>query len=283
MRILISADIEGVAGVIHSVQLVPADVATKSGRPISPDYQWARQLLAQEVNAAIEGAFEGGADDVIVNEGHDGMRNIIPTELDPRARLINGYLKPFAMMQGIDMGIDAAFFVGYHAAANTRGAVIAHTYQGTVSNLRINGIRMGETGGNATLAGYFNVPVVFISGDDKVVKEAHALLGEDLIGVAVKEGISANAAIHMHPDRAREAIYIGARQAMGLAGKAKSYQVTSPVRVEVDWLNASMADYVMRLPGAIRAGDRTTAYIAKNALEAHQIFRLMLPMAAEAN
>jgi D-amino peptidase len=283
MRILISADIEGVAGVIHSNQLTPPDVAARSGRGYSPDYQWARLLLTQEVNAAIEGALEGGVDDIIVNEGHDGMRNLLPMELNPRARLINGYIKPFAMMQGIQMGIDAALFVGYHAAANTPGAVIAHTYQGTVQNLRINSVRMGETGGNATLAGYFDVPVVFVSGDDKVVKEAHDLLGPDLVGVAVKEGISSSAAVQMHPTLAREAIHAGAREAIKLVGKAKPYKVTSPVLVEIDWQNAAMADYVMRLPGAERTGRLTTAYTAKNALEAHQIFRLMLPLAAEAN
>jgi D-amino peptidase len=280
MKVLISADMEGTCGLIHFNQVLPPDVGAKRGVTTSPDYQWARLLLTQEINAAVEGALEGGADEVIVNEAHDGMRNVLPAELHPRARLINGSLKPLPMMQGIDQGVDAVFFTGYHAAANTPGAVMAHTWSGAVQELRLNGTRVGECGLNAATAGNFNVPVVLVSGDDKLVAEAKLLLGQEIVGIVTKDGISAGGANQFNPEKVRQALREGARKAVKLAKVVKPLKLAAPIRMEIDWQNVSMADLAERLPGVERCSNIGVAYTAGEMITINKAFVTMLALAA---
>src|SRR5436190_19406603 len=155
---------EGTCGVVSWVHVTPPEVG---GEPTSQtEYDRARLRMTREVNAAVEGALSGGADEVVVNDSHDGMRNLIPEELHPDVRFISGNDKPLGMMQGIELdGIGAVFFTGYHAKAGTPNAPLAHTWTGWINDVRINGRSTGEVGINATVAGHFCVPVTLVTGD----------------------------------------------------------------------------------------------------------------------
>src|SRR5829696_9712774 len=139
MKVLISADMEGTCGVVSWVQVMPREVAGHSEPTSRDEYTRTRERMTAEVNAAIEGALAAGADEVIVNDSHDGMRNLLPDELHPECRFISGNDKGLGMMQGVDLdGIGAVFYTGYHAKAGTTDAPLAHTWTGWVNDVRIN-------------------------------------------------------------------------------------------------------------------------------------------------
>ncbi|MGH9823509.1 MAG: M55 family metallopeptidase, partial [Blastocatellia bacterium] len=155
LKVYISADMEGVAGVsTWSVQ----------GLPPGREYEQFRHLLTKEVNAAIQGAYDAGATEVLVSDGHGDAQNIDVEELDPRVRLIRAWPRPLQMMQSIDDTFDAVVFIGYHAGEGEADAVLAHTFSGK-ETVKLNGMIVPEAGFNAAIAGEFGVPVVFISGD----------------------------------------------------------------------------------------------------------------------
>src|SRR3984885_12054858 len=189
-KIFVSVDMEGVSGITD-----PEDVL-----PEGADYQRGREFMTGDANAAILGAYDGGATEVLVNDSHWTMRNLLLEDLDPRARLIKGFQKPMCMVQGLDASFDAAVFVGYHSCAGTEGGVLNHTLLGKeVQNLLLNGEPIGETRLNALIAGELGVPVAFVAGDDKVCQEARAVLGQDLPTHAVKDGLDMLVASCLHP------------------------------------------------------------------------------------
>jgi D-amino peptidase len=172
---------EGLAGVVAA-----ADVS-----PTGADYAHFRAIMAGETNAAVDGAFRAGATEVLVRDSHGDKRNLLPADVDPRARLLRGASAgPKNMMEGIDSTFAAVVFVGYHAKAGTPNAILEHTSTGNVVDLAINGVSLPEAGYNALTAGLYGVPVVFVSGDRAVVDQVRALLGAPQLGaVAVKEEI----------------------------------------------------------------------------------------------
>lgn len=275
MKVLISADMEGTAGVIHDSQVTPPDQAGVS----SPDYQWARQLMVEEVNACIEGAFAGGATAVVVNEAHDGMRNLLPDRLDPRSRLINGSNKPLSMIQGIELGIEAVICIGWHAAANTIGGVLAHTYASAIRGVSLNGTQVGELGFFAAWAGQFGVPVVMVSGDDKLAVETKQLLGEQVVCVIVKQGISETAALHCHPLEARKMIEAGATQAVQLAKQIPPLTLSTPILMEIELPAVTQADFAEQMPGAYRVSPTKVAYQAPDMTQTFKAFMALLRLA----
>ena len=259
MKVLISADMEGTCGVTSWVQVTPPEYGGESTS--TAEYERARLRMTREVNAAVLGALAGGAEEVIVNESHDGMRNLIPEELHPDVRFITGNDKPFGMTQGIqEEGIGALFYTGYHAKAGTPNAPLAHTWTGYVNDVRIDGVSTGEFGINALVAGHFGVPVTLVTGDDKAVAQVQALLGEQAVGVVVKEGYSTFSAIHLHPTRAQELIRQGAEEAVRRAANAQPWRPRVGFRVEVDFDHQARADQCVYIPGVTRAGERTVAY-----------------------
>jgi D-amino peptidase len=259
MKVLISADMEGTCGVTSWVQVTPPEYG--GGATSTAEYERARLRLTREVNAAVQGALAAGAEEVIVNESHDGMRNLIPEELDPRVRFITGNDKEYGMVQGIqEEGIGALFYTGYHAKAGTPAAPLAHTWTGYVNDVRIDGRSTGEFGINALVAGHFGVPVTLVTGDDKAVAQVRALLGEQVVGVIVKEGYSTFSAIHLHPTRAQELIRQGAEEATRRAADARPWRPRAGFRVEVDFDHQARADQCAYIPGVERAGERTVAY-----------------------
>lgn len=272
MKVLISSDMEGTCGVVNFNQIVPPDVARAYGWQGSPDFELARRQGVAEINAAAEGAFAGGATEVVINEAHDGMRNFLPKEMHKEARMITGTVKPLAMVQGIDSTFGAVIFTGYHAAAGTPGAVLAHTMTLSIVEARLNGRLVGEGGFNAAVVGHFGVPVVMVAGDDKVNAELRALLGDQLVGVVTKEGLSALAAKHLHPDKAVALIREGAQKAVANAKNMKPFRVAAPIRLEVDLQTVTLADVCEMIPGVERVGKRTVAYTGKDMLEINREF-----------
>ncbi|HIE28869.1 TPA: peptidase M55 [Candidatus Poribacteria bacterium] len=254
MKIFISIDLEGAAGYIGSAEGINTG-----------------ELMAAEANAAIAGAFDGGAEEVLVVEAHGSKRNINPQKIDPRARILSGRPRTPEHMGGIDDTFDAALFIAYHAKAGTLRGVMSHTYSGVVYSLRINNIEVGETGADAAIAGHFGVPVVMVSGDDTVCREAKELLGE-IETVVVKEGVSRSAAVCIPPSRAYEMIQQGAERALKKVESVPPFVIKPPIHVEVTFTDPSYADTICFLPFVERIDGRTVAYDAPNLLYAMKIF-----------
>ncbi|MCA9837107.1 MAG: M55 family metallopeptidase [Trueperaceae bacterium] len=274
MKVLISADMEGVCGVTSWVQVMPPELGQEPSSTV--EYERARLRMTREVNAAIEGAFEAGADEVIVNDSHDGMRNLIPEELHTEVRFISGSDKELGMMQGLQEKVHAAFYVGYHAKAGTPAAPLAHTWTGYVNDVRINGESTGEFGLNALIAGHFDVPVVLATGDDKAVAQVKAYVGKQVQGVVVKEGYSTFSAIHLHPTKAQRLIKEGAKKALSKLSDAKPKRLSKKSKIELEFDHQSRADQCLYIPGIKRAGERAVSFVASDALEMNQIFRALI-------
>lgn len=272
VKIFISADMEGVAGVVHWDQVDPG----------KPDYDHARRLMTAEVNAVVAGAIEGGAGDVVVNDSHYTMRNLLPQELDRRARLISGSFKPLSMIEGLqDGGFAAALFIGYHAGAAHPG-VLGHTYSsGVIQAVRLNGRPAGEVTINAAAAGALGVPVAMVAGDVSAVSEARDLLGEGQVeGVAVKEARGRYSALSPHPEVARERISSAATRAVRMAPVLRPWTPPPPHTFEVVFHDTGMAESALLLPGAERVDGITLRYTATDYLTAYKAMRAMITLAA---
>ncbi len=267
MNVLISVDMEGVAGV------ATANHTSSSHK----EYERFRKLMTAEANAAIEGALAGGADQVVVNDSHGQMTNILIEELNPAAKLITGSPKPFGMMQGIGPDVDAVFFIGYHGASGTAAAVLEHTWSSrSVVEVRLNGQVVGETGLNAALAGAYGTPVVLVTGDAAVTEEARALLG-NIETVVVKEGITRTAAKSLHPNVACNLIREAAERALKL--HAAPFGMTTPITVQVVFERALHADVAELVPGSRRINGRTVDWTGQDMPTVYKTFHAMMLLA----
>jgi len=277
MKVLISADMEGTAGVVDRAHTAIPDRAAITGvQHNAAEYDWARRLMTEEVNAAIAGAFEGGAAEVWVTDAHGSMRNLLPLALHREARYVSGSPKMLCMLEGLDDTFGAVLFTGYHGSAGTPASVLAHTYIGIIQDARLNGVSMGEYGINAAVAGYFGVPVALVAGDNTVVAQVHGLLGPDVVGVEVKRAAGTYAAVHLHPEKAREAIRAGAAEAVRRAPRLRPYRVPAPVRLDVDIVAPDLTDLAALLPGVTRTGARSVAFEGPDVLNVFKAWRAML-------
>lgn len=268
MKLLISADMEGISGVV-SVHHI------SSGHQ---EYERFRRLMTVEVNAAIEGALAGGADEIVVNDSHGSMTNILIEELHPAAELISGSPKPLGMMQGIGAEVDAVFFVGYHASSGTGAAILEHTWaSSSVFDVHLNGQAVGETGLNAALAGGYGVPVVLVTGDQAVVEEARALLGE-IETVQVKHSITRVAARCLHPQVAQTRIREAAERALRPIGSP--FVLPSPITLRVTFQRALHADLAVMVPGSQRIDGRTVQWTGDDMPAVYGVFQAMTGLAA---
>ena len=267
MNVLISVDMEGIAGV------VTGNHVTSNHK----EYERFRKLMTAEANAAIEGALAGGASRIIINDSHGSMTNILIEELAPAAELISGSPKTFGMMEGIGPDVDAVFFVGYHAAAGTGAAVLDHTWNNrVVAQVQLNAQSVGETGLNAALAGAYSAPVVLVTGDRAVTEEARALLGE-IETVAVKDGIARTAARCLHPEVARERIREAAKRALGQT--TPPFVLPPPITLRVAFQQASYADMASLVPGSQRTGGCAVTWTGEDMPAVYKVFRAMVALA----
>ncbi|MDQ1350368.1 MAG: Peptidase [Acidobacteriota bacterium] len=271
LRVFISVDIEGIWGVVQ------ADQTMTDGR----DFGLARKWMVQDVNAVIEGLLEAGATEIVVNDSHGGMRNIIADELHPKAALISGSPKPLAMMQGIGEHFDACIFVGYHAKAGTASAILDHTISGgIVRAIRVNGLELPELGVNGALSGYFKVPVIMLSGDDETCNQAKSILGNEIVTVAVKQGIGRYAAKLLPAEEARKRLKEGAKEALLKKDKIPAFKLNPPFNFELEVLNSAQAEMPSQLPQVKRTAPRSVAFTANDYLEGFKILRVLIALAA---
>ncbi|HVB08890.1 MAG TPA: M55 family metallopeptidase [Bacillota bacterium] len=262
MRVYISVDIEGVAGIVDREQ------GNSAGGVV---YEHGRRLMTAETNAAIDGAFAAGATEVVVNDSHGGMRNLVPTELDPRAVLIHGRIKPWFMVEGLDASFDAMFLVGYHAPAGVRDGVLNHAFH--PYELRCNGQVFSETGLSAMVAGHYGVPTALVTGDDAAMRDADGILGKGrYVGVSTKRGISRMGEATVHPEVARARIREGAMEALRRLEEFPPYRVQTPVRLDMDFYYSQQADIAALIPTTERLGDRRLAFTAPDAATAYRTF-----------
>lgn len=266
MRIFVSVDMEGVAGIFHPQQTDPS----------RPEWEAARRLMTLECNAAIEGTLEAGVQEVVVADSHWTMRNLIPEELHPAAELVGGYPRLLSMMSGIGPGFDAALFVGYHARAGTKDGSMAHTYADprSVREIRINGRAQTEGSLNAALCGYFDCPLVFFSGDSAAVAQIHEHVPE-VEGVVVKEGFGTLAARSLQPGVARERVRTGARRAIERGDSIPPLRLQGPFELELEFVQPFGADACELIPGVRRPGPCTVSWAGDDYCE---LYKLMLSL-----
>jgi D-amino peptidase len=276
MRIYLSVDMEGLAGVAHAHQVSFGPGVDRT------DYDRSRGLMAGEANAAIVAAISAGADEVIVNDSHWQMRNLRAEELAAGARLVIGD-KPLSMTQGVggpdDGDFDGAAFVGYHAGAGSERGVIGHTYSSaSVLELRVNGRPHNEAGINAIRLGHHGVPVILVAGDDALAAEIAELLpwAERVI---VKRALGYSAADTLSPASAQDAIRAGMARAIGRLAEMEAYRPELPLHGEIDFRLPVMADYAGVVPGTDRLGARTIGFDADDGDAFYRLFLALTRLA----
>jgi D-amino peptidase len=259
VKIFISADMEGLTGVVTGDQLGPTGF----------EYAAFREVMTAEVNAAIEAARAGGATEILVADSHGNMENLLLDKLPSDVQVVRSNPRPLGMMEGIDGSFAGVIFIGYHASTTNPRGVRAHTLSSAnLADVRLGGISMPEAGLNAALAGHYGVPVLAISGDDAAVEEARALIGGDVEGAVVKWATGFHSARTLTPSAGREVIKAAVKRAMARRGERKPYRVTMPTELEVRFKNYRPAEILALLPGVSRADAHSVRVTVKDAPEA---------------
>ena len=284
MKVFISFDMEGVAGIVDWSQ------CRGPGQP----YEEGRRLLLGEVNAAIDGAMAGGATEIVCNDSHGTMNNLDPAELHGQAAYVSGRHKPLYMMQGLDATADVVFMVGYHGSISGESSVLSHTYNpAVVSHVSLNGTRVGESGINALVALACQAPVGLITGDQQTIAEADPFL-PDAERVVVKESFTRFGASSLHPEVACELITDGARRAVERVaaepsevweiaaeapgapseepGVLRPPAISLPATLEVHMQTADMAEVASWVRGVERTGVRTVSIRGEDPLAMFRSF-----------
>lgn len=273
MRVFISADIEGVTGVVTWGQ---------AGGPASAHYDWAfaRRMMTHDVNAAIRGARAAGATDILVKDSHGSSKNLLIDELEPGIELISGVLPHVdGMVTGIDDTFDAAMLVGYHGRAGTQAGVMEHTISGGVHRMWINDLEAGEIGLSAATAGSYGVPLVFVSSDDKGCAEAEALL-PDVTTACVKTGYGRYLARLKHPSVTGPLIEQASRKAVESSAQRKPWCPAEPVTVKIEFNSTDLADAASLLNGWSRLDGYTIEHTGEDWRSVHRMTRRAMSHAA---
>jgi D-amino peptidase len=246
MKVFLSSDIEGAAGISDWDQV----------RIGQPEFALGRDLLLGEVNAAIDGAREAGAEHVLVNDSHSTMHNLAPAALHGQASYLSGSHKPLYMMEGLDASFDAVFLVAYHGSIGAERAILSHTYNPrAIWEVRLNGLAVGEGAINALVALHHGVPVALITGDEATADEARPFMpGAE--AVVVKRSITRFAAESVHPERARELIRAGAARALNGLAANRPPDISLPATLQITFLTADMAEMATWVRGVERVDTR---------------------------
>ena len=257
LKVYISADMEGVTGAVTSDQLGPTGF----------EYNRFREFMTGEVLAAIQGAREAGATEILVSDSHGNGENLLIERLPADVRVVRSWPRPLMMMEGIDSTFDAAIFIGYHSATTNPRGVRAHTISSArLAAVELNGRAMAESGINAAIAGHFGVPVVMISGDDAAVEEARTLLG-DIEGAVVKRALSFHSASTLTPEAGQTLIREKVRAALQRRSAFKPYRLTAPVRLDVTFKSYRPAELLAYLPIVERTTAHAIRYVGRTMIE----------------
>jgi D-amino peptidase len=269
MNVYISVDMEGCSGVVHREQTNPTGV----------DYALARRLMTEEANAAIRGAFEGGAKQVVVSDSHggNGMRNLLIELLDERAELILGSPRALGQMEGLDASFDAVLLIGYHTRHGAAG-VLSHTTNGqAIANVWVNEQLLGEIGLNALLAGHFGIPVALISGDDKTIAEAQTQV-PGAVGITVKQALGRYAARCLHPVKARALIQEGTKTALARLTQLTPLVTSTPATLRVQFKETGSAESAATVPGATLIADDTVELVCQDMVALYEAYRTLVAL-----
>jgi len=257
MKIYISADMEGVAGVVTGSQLSPEGF----------EYERFRKFMTAEVNACIDAAKKAGADEILVSDSHGNGENILIENLPDDVILIRSWPRPLGMMEGIDESFDGAVFLGYHASTNNKKGVRAHTMSSTnITSVKINNIIMPEAGINALIAGHFGVPIILVTGDDIAVKETQELLG-DIEGAIVKNAISFHSAKTLTPEASYKVIREKTKSAIKRIKQFKPYTLKGSLTFDLSLKNYRPVELLQYYPGAKRIDSHTIRFTGKDIIE----------------
>lgn len=258
LKIYISADMEGITGVVTGEQLGPQGF----------EYARFREFMTQEVNAAIEGAMAGGATDIVISDSHGNGQNLLIEKLAPsNVLIVRSWPRPLGMMQGIDETFAGAIFIGYHTGTTNLDGVRAHTLSSArLTDVRLKGVSVSEAGLNAAIAGHFNVPVIMVSGDDAVVKETTALLG-NIEGAVVKWASGFHSAKTMTPQMAQVLIREKALRAVKRISEFKPYKLLAPIELDVRFKNYRPAEVLSYLSIVQRPDSHSIRFVGKDIIE----------------
>jgi D-amino peptidase len=267
LKLYISADIEGISGVVHQ------EHTGRDGR----EHDRARMYMTDEINACVSGALEAGASDIIVNDSHGTMRNILLERLHPEAKLISGSPKKYAMVEGLTKDFDAAIFLGYHTRMGTYG-ILNHTFHGgAIQTIKINGKAYGEFGLNAAVAGYHEVPVVMVSGCNLLAEEATELI-PTIHTAIVKQTINRTTALNVGVQNSQNLIKSETFKAIENRKNIEPFVLGTSLQVELSFLHSGQADIAEILPVVKRITPNTVTFTTKSILEAYRYIRSMIAM-----
>lgn len=243
MRIFISADIEGIAGVVSREHQFPGGF----------EWQSAREWMTDSVSAAAEAAFEAGATEVVVADSHGQGHNLLLDRLRPEIQVVRSHPRPLSMMQGIEEGAyDGCFLVGYHTGSTNPEGVLGHTFRSaTLREVRLDGTAVPEATVNAAIAGHFGVPVLLVTGDDACIAETEAIL-PDIEAVTVKWAYSRRSARTLTPAASYPLIAAGARRAIERRTSIPLFTIPGPITLDVGFLYRQPAEYLALLAGMER-------------------------------
>lgn len=270
MKLYISVDMEGITGMPDYTYVLANE----------HNYERARMIMTEETNYVIEAARQSGCKDILVNDSHSKMNNILIDRLHEAAALITGDVKPLSMVQGLDETYDAAMFIGYHSRAGKPG-VMSHSMIHAVRNFYINDHQIGEMGFNAYVAGYYGVPLVLVSGDDQAAKEAEALV-PGITTVVVKESISRSAVKSLTPKKAGKLLTKKVAEALGNRQKIQPLQPPENPELKIEFNNYGQAEWAHLMPGTEIIPETTVVrYRAKDITEAYRAMLVMIELALQ--
>src|SRR5678815_1428148 len=266
LKIYISADMEGVVGVVTNEQLGPTGF----------EYQRFREFMTQEVNAAIEGALAGGATQIVVSDSHGNGQNLLIEKLPRDVLLVRSWPRPLMMMQGIDSSFAGVIFIGYHTGTTNPQGVRAHTISSArLTDVRLKGVSVSEAGLNAAIAGHFNVPVIMVSGDDEVVKETRALLG-DVEGAVVKWASGFHSAKTMMPEAAYQLIREKVKKAILRIKDFKPHKLAPPIQLDVRFKNYRPSEVLSYLSIVERTDAHSIRFTGKDIIEVSKFLEFIM-------
>ena len=266
MKIYISADMEGVVGVVTNEQLGPQGF----------EYARFREFMTREVNAAIEGALAGGATQIVISDSHGNGQNLLLEKLPTDVLLVRAWPRPLMMMQGIDETFAGAIFIGYHTATTNSQGVRAHTISSArLADVKLKGVSVGEAGLNAAIAGHFNVPVIMISGDDAVVKETQALLG-DVEGAVVKWASGFHSAKTIMPEASYQLIKEKVTKAVRRIKDFKPYKLAGPIQLDVRFKNYRPSEVLSYLSIVERTDAHSIRFVGKDMIEVSKFLEFIV-------
>jgi D-amino peptidase len=262
MKLYISFDLEGISGIVDWEQCTGS----------SFEYLQGIELTLAEINAAIDGAVQGGVTEIVVNDAHSKMRNLNPAGLHHRASYITGAHKPHYMMEGLDSSFDLIFFLGYHGAISGEPSTLSHTYNPSIfTEISLNGVEVGESGINALVALGYGVPITLISGDLPTKIQAERLI-PDIKAVVVKESITRFAALNLHPERAREMLFEASQQTVRSLSNHALPRIDLPATLTMTFLTSDMAEVATWVRGVDRTGLREVQITSDDPIHLYENF-----------